>query len=189
MSYFLLYIYTYAYVIFHFISTSTYPKRGCSGSACDVRKDLESQVAFLERRLIERTLSAQEAEMQMQQDARMRHQVAQERCSALATEMASAEASEAMKRLALQESQAELRAELLAAQQATELQRRADAVAAQAAQEEFGAAADVAARRTQALLRRAEEAERRQAEAEEAARKQCEVTSGPNCFRHYNEII
>lgn len=90
-------------------------------------RDFEAQIALLERRVMETRLANQEAEMQMQQDARLRHQVVQERCNVLATKLAEEQAEFNTKHFQVEQTVSSLQAELLQSQkemEAVKLQER-----------------------------------------------------------------
>ncbi|CAK9069721.1 unnamed protein product [Durusdinium trenchii] len=150
------------------------------------QKELEGQLAFLERRLIESKVSSQEAEMQQQQDARLRYQVVQERCNTLATTMAEEQAAYNVKHLqleALQQRQeqdvSKLHGELLASQKEMEVMRLEERTLATCAQEEFQAEAACNAfslRRAEAQARQAEEETSRAEEAFSGLQMQLQAT-------------
>lgn len=76
---------------------------------------------------METRLANQEAEMQMQQDARLRHQVVQERCNVLATSLAEEQAEFNTKHFHVEQTVSSLQAELLQSQkemEAVKLQER-----------------------------------------------------------------
>ncbi|CAK9009230.1 unnamed protein product [Durusdinium trenchii] len=143
------------------------------------QKELEGQLAFLERRLIESKVSSQEAEMQQQQDARLRYQVVQERCNTLATTMAEEQAAYNVKHLQLEQDVSKLHGELLASQKEMEVMRLEERTLATCAQEEFQAEAACNAfslRRAEAQARQAEEETSRAEEAFSGLQMQLQAT-------------
>jgi len=131
-------------------------------------KDFEAQIVLLERRIIENRLSNQEAEMNMQQDARLRHQVVQERCNVLAVNLTEEQAEFNAKQFQSEQTMSSLRAELIQSQQEMEAVKQQERTLATCGQEEVAAEARCASYVAARAEQRANLAEEEGQKAQEA---------------------